>query len=174
MRGRVASAIVLVVTAGCAAPKSEAQRTVTDPDRGIRYVVPQGWKNLDAEIRSPEGTLLTVRVYDLVEAKKDWVASLPDSLIPQLTGWTTYYYILNGDYTRQPSTIAGLPATEFNYPIRVRAQGPPSKVTYWVVQRKQRLFVLRAAYPAEGLAKDEPVVRDIVEHWSFLDSPPNG
>ena len=175
MRRHVA-VLVLVLAAGCGArvEKPLAERTITDPVRGIRYVVPAGWKSFDAELRSSEGSLLTVRVYDLVEADKKFVAGLPDTLIPQLTEWAKYYYILNGDYTRQPATIAGLPATEFNYPIRIRPQDPPSKVTYWVVQRKQRLFVLRAAYAPKGLAMDEPMVREVVEHWSFIDTPPTG
>ena len=42
-------------------------------------------------------------------------------------------------------------------------------VVYWVVIRKTRLFVLRAAFPAAKLAIDEPVLRSIVDRWVFLD-----
>jgi hypothetical protein len=173
VRCPVAAAIVLIFASACGtlSDKSEAERTISDPERGIRYVVPVGWKTFDAEIRSPAGSLLTVRVYDLVEADKKFVAGLPDTLVPQLTEWAKYYYIVDGNFTRGPATVAGLPATEFNYPIRVRPKDPPSKVTYWVVQRENRLFVLRAAYAPQGLEKDEPAMREVVAHWGFLATP---
>ena len=173
---RAAAAIVLALAAGCGAPpaKSEAQRTITDPTRGIRYVVPEGWKSFDAELRSPEGSLLTVRVYDLVEADKKFVAGLPGTVVPQLTEWAKYYFIVEGQYTQEPTTVAGLPATEYNYPVRIRPKDPPSKVTYWVVKREQRLFVLRAAYAPKGLAADEPMIREVVAHWDFLETPKEG
>jgi hypothetical protein len=167
-----AALIVVALTAAAACgerpPKSEAERTVTDDARGIRYLVPPGWKSHDAEIRSPAGTLLTVRVYDLVEAEKRFVQGLPDTLIPQLTEWAKYYYIVEGDYTREATTVAGLPATELNYPIRVRPKDPPSKVTYWIIRREDRLFVLRAAYPPGGLADDERSIRTVIGAWAFL------
>ena len=168
---RVLVVTSLVVAVACSAPppKTEAERTVTDPARGVRYVVPEGWKSLEGEIRSPDGTLLTLRVYDLVEAKKSFVAGLPDTLIPQLLEWAKFYYIVEGPPVRSETRVAGLPAIELVYPIRVRRKDPPSKVVYWVVIRKTRMFVLRAAFPASGLAADEPIMRKIVEGWSFLE-----
>ena len=163
--------ITSLVAVACSAPppKTEAERTVDDRARGVRYVVPEGWKSSDAEVRSPVGSLLTLRVYDLVEAKKSFVAGLPDSLIPQLLEWAKYYYMVEGPPSRSTTSVAGLPATEFDYPVRVRPRDPPSKVIYWVVIRKTRLFVLRAAFPATGLTADEPVMRKIVDGWSFLE-----
>jgi hypothetical protein len=162
-----------MVAASCAtpAPKSEAERTVTDPARGVRYVVPEGWSTYDAEIRSHGGTLLTLRVYDLAEAEKKFVAGLPGTLTPQLLGWAKYYYLVEGPAVQTATTVAGVPATEYVYPIRVQPREPPSKVIYWVVTRKSRLFVLRAAFPAETLAAEEPVVRKIVAGWAFLPAP---
>ena len=150
-------------------PKSEAARTVTDPARGVRYVVPAGWDSWDAEIRSPAGSLLTLRVYDLVEADRQFVAGLPDTLMPQLLEWAKYYFVVDGAPTRIETTVAGAPATELTYQIRVRPEDPPSKVTYWVVRHATRLFVLRAAYPARGLAVDEPTIRKVVDGWMFID-----
>ena len=163
----VASALL---AAGCGkpAPKTEAERTVTDSARGVRYVVPDGWRATDGEIRSPGGSLLTLRVYDLVEADKKFVAGLPDTLVPQLLEWAKYYYYVEGPAVRTETNVAGLPATEFTYPIRVRPKDPPSKVVYWVVKRKTRLFVLRAAFPAAGLAAEEPIIRNVVLGWGFL------
>jgi hypothetical protein len=94
----VPALIALALAAGCAPPppKSESERTVTDTARGVRYIIPQGWKGTEGEVRSPAGTLLTLRVYDLVEADKRFVAGLPDSLIPQLLEWAKFYYIVEG------------------------------------------------------------------------------
>jgi len=164
-----ASALVLAVA--CVAPprKAETEQAVSDSARGVRYVVPAGWKFSDGEIRSPQGSLLTLRVYDLVEADKKFVAGLPDTLVPQLLEWAQLYYRVEGQPVRTATSVAGLPATEFVYPVRVRPKDPPSKVIYWVVTRKTRLFLLRSAFPASGLAKDEPIIRKVVRDWAFLD-----
>lgn len=172
----LAAACLLLLAAACAkpVPKTEAERTVTDTARGVRYVAPPGWDVHDGEIRSPAGSLLTLRVYDLVEADKKFVAGLPDTLIPQLEEWAKYYYVVEGKPVRTESSVAGLPATELTYPIRIRPEDPPSRVTYWVVRREARLFILRAAYPPRGLAADEPALRKVIEGWAFLETPPLG
>lgn len=166
------AAVALLLAAACGTlPTSSAiDRTVTDTARGVRYVVPAGWRSSDAESRSPAGSLLTLRVYDLVEAKKSFVAGLPDSLIPQLLEWAELYYIVEGEPTRTTTTVAGIPATELVYPVRARKKDRPSKLIYWVVIRKTRLFVLRAAFPSKGLANDEPILRKVVDGWVFLDT----
>jgi hypothetical protein len=170
----VAAATLLaagVAAASCSPPppKSEAERTITDPVRGVRFIVPQGWRSFDAEIRSTDGSLLTLRVYDLVEADKRFVAGLPDTLVPQLKEWAEFYYKVLGEPTRTATTVGGLPAAELVYPIRVLPKDPPSKVIYWVVVRKTRLFVMRAAFPAKGVALDEPVLRNVIAGWTFIE-----
>lgn len=165
-------AVFLLVVGACHAlpQKADVEQVETDAARGVRFVVPAGWRSKDAEIRSPAGSLLTLRVFDLVEADKRFVAGLPDTLLPQLQEWAELYYIVLGPPTRVATAVDGVPATEFDYPTRVRKTDPPSKVVYWVVVRKTRLFVLRAAFPAAGLAADEPVLRNIVDRWVFLDT----
>ncbi len=172
IRRAAIAALLTFAASSCtgSAPKTDAERTVNDPARGVRYVVPQDWKSYDAEVRSRSGSMLTLRVYDLVDADKKFVAGLPDTLMPQLLEWAKWYYIVEGEPTRTPTTIAGVPATEITYPIRVLKRDPPSKVVYWVVVRKTRLFVLRAAFPAKALAEDEPVLRKMVETWQFLET----
>ena len=162
--------VALTLLASCRADphKTEAARTVSDPARGVGYVVPAGWKSMDGEIRSPAGTMMTLRVYDLVEADHRFVAALPESLVPQLLEWAKYYYIVDGPPVRSKTTVAGLPADELDYPVRVRAQDPPTKVIYWVVRRQTRLFVIRVAFPPAALASEEPIMRNVVSGWTFL------
>jgi hypothetical protein len=162
--------MLLVAACNRLPEKAEVEQAVSDDARGVRYVVPAGWKFSDAEIRSPEGSLLTLRVYDLVEADKRFVAGLPDTLMPQLKEWAELYYRVEGEPARTATKVASLPATELSYPVRVRPKDPPTKVIYWVVVRKTRLFVLRAAFPADGLAKDEPIIRKVVDGWAFLET----
>jgi hypothetical protein len=171
---RAVAVLSVALLASCTAPppKSVAERTVDDPARGVRYVVPEDWNSYDGEVRSPKGSLLSLRVFDLVEADKTFVANLPDSLFPQLLGWSQWYYIVDGKPTRVETTVDGLPATELTYPVRVRPKDPPSRVTYWVVKRGTRLFVLRGAYPPQGLEHDEPLLRAMVAGWHFLDASP--
>ena len=166
---RLTVLVLLAVLACKSAPRPEdSPRVVEDPARGVRYTAPAGWRASDGEILSEAGSLLTLRVYDLVEADKEFVAGLPDTLMPQLEGWAKHYYVVDGPPTRSEATVGGEPATEFNYPIRVRKGDPPSKVTYWVVRHGTRLFLIRAAYPAKALATDEPVARGVVDGWAFL------
>jgi hypothetical protein len=177
VRARTLAALAsLALLAACKlpAPKTEAERTVTDTARGVRYVVPPGWDTWDAEIRSPAGSLMTLRVYDLAEADKQFVAGLPDTLMPQLTEWAKYYYVVDGPPTRVETTVASTPATELNYPIHIRPEDPPSKVTYWVLRHGTRLFVIRAAYPPRGLAADEPAIRKVVADWAFVEPAASG
>jgi hypothetical protein len=162
----------VLVGCGVGAPKSVAERTVNDPVRGVRYVVPQGWTPSDGELRSRPGSLLSLRVYDLVEAEKKFVAGLPETLIPQLLDWAKYYFIVEGPPVRTETTVAGQPAIELTYPVRVRPRDPASKVTYWVVRNGTRLFVLRAAYAPSALAEDEAAVREVVAGWEFIPPEP--
>jgi hypothetical protein len=166
---RLTAALLLTLSACKMAPRPEdSARVVEDKARGVRYTVPAGWQSHDGEILSASGSLLTLRVYDLVEADKTFVAGLPDTLLPQLEEWAKYYYVVDGPPTREETTVAGLPATEWTYPIRIRPKDPQSKVTYWVVRRATRLFIIRAAFAARALGKDEPALRGIVDGWEFL------
>ncbi len=171
--GPAIGAAVVVLCAACSStpPLTEAQRTVDDAARGVRYVVPPGWKSFDGEIRSPRGSLLSVRVFSLDGAQAAFVAGLPDTLIPQLVGVGHYYFVVEGKAERRETTIDGGPATEFTYAVRIRPKGALSRTTYWVVKRGDLLYLLRATYPPPALATDEPIVGGVVQGWRFPELP---
>jgi hypothetical protein len=176
MTARLRPAFGAVVVALCAAcstppPLTEAQRTVDDTARGVRYVVPQGWKSFDGEIRSPLGSLLSVRVFSLEGAQAAFVAGLPDTLFPQLEGEAHYYFVVEGKAERRETTIAGGPATELTYAVRIRPKGALSRTNYWVAKRGDLLYLLRATYPPPALATDEQIVGGIVQGWRFPEPP---
>lgn len=167
---RVAAFAAVALAVACRSNGSalNADQRIDDAERGVRYTCPAGWSPYDGEIRSSAGSLLTLRVFDLVDADHKFVAGLPETILPQLAGWARHYYIVEGDPTRAETQVAGNPATEWTYPVRVRQKDPPTKVTYWVVHRGTRLFVIRAAYPPAGLAVDEPKVREVLSGWEFV------
>jgi hypothetical protein len=164
---RLALAAALAASCGSPPPKPELPQTVDDATRGIRYVVPPGWQSFDGEIHSPRGSFLSVRVFSLAGAKATFVAGLPDTLLPQLDGEGRYYFVVEGNAARRETTVAGGPATEFTYVVRVRPKDSPSRTIYWVVKREEMLYLLRATFPPAALEQDEPAVRSVVESWRF-------
>src|SRR5262245_60145443 len=88
----------------------DGAKTVDDVERGARYVVPPGWKSFDGELRSRHGSLLSVRVHDLQGADSDFVAGLPDSVVPQLDEWARQVFVVDGPVVREETTLGGLPA----------------------------------------------------------------
>lgn len=155
---------------GCrsSAPEGAQGKVVEDQERRCRYVIPPGWNAFDGEVRSHSGSLLTIRVYDLEGAAPTFVAELPDSLLPQLEEWARYYYVVGGPPVRAATSLGGAPATEFTYPVSIRPGYPASKLTYRIVRKDQRLFVLRAVLVPNAPAEDETNLTGLLASWSFL------
>jgi hypothetical protein len=156
----------LLVLAAAACGRGEP-RLVEDAERGCRYVVPRGWVALGGEVRSRAGSLLTVRVFDLEGADRRFVAGLPETLVPQLEGWARAYYLVEGPPERSPAVIGGEEALELAYTIRVRAGKAPSTLVYWIVRSGQRLYVLRCVFPADGRARDQGALDELLASWAF-------
>lgn len=165
----LALASALLVTAGCGSGRDPGtERLVEDKARGCAYVLPPRWQAFDSELRSPQGSLLEVHVYELEGAQKRFVAELPDSLMPKLVEWARVYFIVDGEPARAEATVGGQPATELTYTVRVRPKDPTTKLFYWVVRNETKLYVLRAALSAKAKEQDEPTIRSIVASFRFL------
>jgi hypothetical protein len=165
----LAALLVALPAAGCdGARDASTERLVEDRGRGCSYVLPPRWIAFDSEMRSPQGSLLEVRVYDLEGAAQYFVEGLPDTLVPKLEEWARVYFVVEGDPARADATVAGVPATELTYPVRVRPQHAPSKLVYWIFRHETKLYVLRAAIPPKAIAVDDPAIRTIVASFRFL------
>jgi hypothetical protein len=168
MRARAKAAFALAfLLAGCAAPGGST-RIVEDRERKFRFQIPEGWLYFGDEIRSPSKSLLTIQIHSLEGAERKFVSGLPESLLPQLEGWTRYYYTIAGEPVRSETTIGGERAFEIRWPVKIRPNDPATQVTYWVVRRGSLLYILRAAYPPAAADKDEPAIRALLASWAFL------
>jgi hypothetical protein len=166
----LALAAALVITAACGGSGRDpgAERPVEDKARGCSYVLPPHWQAFDSELRSPQGSLLEVHVYELEGAQRRFVAGLPDTVMPKLEEWARVYFIVEGAPSRAEATVGGEPATELTYAVRIRPQDPASKLFYWVVRHETKLYVLRAALSPKAKEQDEPAIRSIVASFRFL------
>ncbi len=169
MRAAVAAIVLASLAAGCAS-EPPGPRTVEDRERGYRFVLPAGWRMIGYDARSDGKSLLTIDVHSLVGADPSFVAGLPRTILPQLEGWTLYYFVSDEPPVTRETEIGGRPAFEAVYRIRVRPADPPSLAEYWVVRNDNLLYILRATYPP-GLAEaDGEAVREILASWRFLEA----
>jgi hypothetical protein len=176
MRARSAGLVLIaasLVNCSGSAPTLK-ERTIEDRERGYRFVLPTGWRMFGYEARSSAGSLLTIDVHSLVGADKEFVAGLPQSVVPQLEAWTLYYFDTVDKASSQQVTVGGAPALEVVFPTRIRPQDPPSRAEYWVVRNESLLYILRATYPPGRADEDGRAVRDLLGSWTFLEATAPG
>ena len=156
--------------------KTVEQRTYVSRDSGYRYVAPVGWEVLRGEVRSASKSLITIQVASLDNADETFVAGLPHSYIPQLEGWTKFFFAVDGAPTTRPAVLGGVPALEVTWPIRIRTTDPPGRAVYWVASNSGYVYVIRVVFPAGAFERDEPAVRDFLASWQFTEpaGPPEG
>jgi hypothetical protein len=167
---------VAAVNCGERPLKTVEQRTYLSRDSGYRYVAPVGWEVLRGEVRSPSKSLITIQVASLENADETFLANLPHSYMPQLEGWTQYYFVVDGPPTSRPATLGGVAALEVTWPIRIRKTDPPGRTVYWVASNAGYLYVIRVVFPAGAFELDESSVREFLASWQFTEpaGPPEG
>jgi len=148
---------------------TRAPRLVEDLERSVRYTVPAGWSFFGDELRSGGGSVFTLETFSLVEARRDFVERLPDSLIPQLEARTRYYFSVVADPVTREARVGGKPASEVTFETRIRAEDPVTWVRYWLVRNGDMLYALRITYPPGREAIDGPEVEGMLAAWEFLD-----
>lgn len=146
-------------------------KLVEDPERSVRYTVPRGWSFFGDEARSAGGSIFTIETFSLVDARRDFIARLPDSLIPQLEARTRYFFSVVAAPVRREVQVGGKPACEVTFAARIRAADPLTLVRYWVVRNGDLLYALHVTYPPERESVDGPEVEAMLAAWIFLDPP---
>jgi len=146
-----------------------APKLVEDLERSVRYTVPRGWAFFGDEARSPGGSIFTLETFSLVDARRDFVERLPDSLIPQFEARTRYYFSVVAKPVKREVQVGGKQAFEVSFEARIRAQDPVTWVRYWLVRNGDLLYALRITYPPEREVIDGPEVEAMLAVWEFLD-----
>jgi hypothetical protein len=167
---RVVGLVVVVGSlCGCGTSAPGPPRQLVEPERGYRLDVEPGWLLVGDEVRSNHRSLLSVQVNSLEGADHEFIRGLPDSLLPQLEGWSRHYFTELGAPERRTATIAGIEALELTQPVRARPRDAWSHVVYWVVRRNDRLYTFRGAFPASAPAEDEVELRHMIASIVFTD-----
>ena len=164
---RIVGFLIAVSLCGCRPTTKPEPHELVDAERGYRFDVLPGWKVLADEVRSPHQSLLSAQVHSLDGADRAFVEGLPDSLLPQLEGWSRHYFTELGPPERHDAVVAGIDALELSYPVRARPRDDWSKVVYWVVRRNDRLYTFRGAFPATAPPEDEVELRRMLATLTF-------
>jgi len=178
VRFRLVAGFLLLLGALAAAacssppPPTTAERTVNDEGLGIRYTIPEQWSPFLDEVRSPGGTVWELKTKSLEDAEKAFLAALPRSILPQLVGWTEFFYKRNGEPVLNDVVIGGHPALEAVFPVLVRPGDPPTAVAYWAVRHGDTLYAFRAGFPPGREAIDLPALRQMMQGLTFLRPEP--
>ncbi|MGE5234880.1 MAG: hypothetical protein ACM3O7_00860 [Acidobacteriota bacterium] len=165
----VLTAVAALFATACGSPAVPpvAERTFAHPESGYRFVAPPHWQVMRGEVRSPNATLITIQVLALDDAEESFVKGLPGTIVPQLEAWAKYYFRVVGAPVQRPTTLAGQPALEVTYPVRVRETDAPGQVSYWVAVHSNRIYIIRVSVPARSTSQDDAGLREFLASWQF-------
>lgn len=167
-----AAALALLVGCGGGAAPRPGSDTYESKELGFGFKLPPGWRMFGDEAKSDDGTLINWQVKSLEGAEPAWLASLPESVVPQLQGWTRHYFGDYRDERMETGTVGGESALIVSHTVNVGKQRTATTVRYWVVRHGQALYLIRAVYPAGREAEEDPGVRTLLAAWRF--TPPAG
>jgi hypothetical protein len=164
------SAALFLAACGPTVPPPE-KRTFREMEGRFSYIVPPNWVVWMGEARSPKGSLFSVEVVPLQDSMPEFVAGLPDTMIPLLREQTARFFSVVGPGDQRDVTIGGVTMRELALPVRVRADDPESLVVFWTARYGMNAFVLRVSYPAGLMEQDAPAVAEIIASWKFPPLP---
>jgi len=161
---------LLAAACGQTVPSPE-QRTFREQEGRFTYVVPPNWVVWMGEARSPQGSLFSVEVVPLHDSMPEFVAGLPDTMLPLLREQTARFFSVVGPGDQRDVQVGGITMRELDMPVRVRAGDPESRVVFWTARHGMHAFVLRISYPAGLREQDAPAVAEIIASWKFSPLP---
>lgn len=168
--------LAALLAAACAGPQpvklTLEQRTVVDEVRRLKYVADPNWLPIDANLRCVlDDSFVTIRVHSLVEAEREFVRGLPQSLYPQMDAWAKHDYMVEDRRVELVSTVGGLPARELRYVVRTRPEHGPGDLRFWLVRHENYLYVFRMALRPDHGPERVGEVRSMLDSVEFLDTP---
>jgi hypothetical protein len=147
-------------------------RTVEDSRRGVKFVIAQGWQGYDRGMRANDGAYVAYDVWDLREAKRTWVEELPDSLYPQLDEWAAHDFLVEGGRTVTTGKLGVEDASVVAYTIRTKPDDEPGSLRFFVLEKGERLWVIRAVMPPWAWEHSRGAIDEILATFEFLPPPP--
>lgn len=127
-------------------------------------------------VRAHSGSIMTIERHSLVDAKKDWVAGLPDVLFPQVMIQLEENYTDLEETGRTHPKVGGRAAVEIVLRgHRAAGSGMATLITIDIVANDDWVYVLRA-YSLEKLdTAERPLFRHVRETLRFIpEAPPGG
>ena len=165
-------ALALTALLWCCAPPPGTTGNYESKDLGLAFTLPQDWRMFGDEAHSEGGTLMNWQVKSLEGADPAWLKDLPESVVPQLQGWTRHFFGAYRDEQKETGTVGGEPALIVSHTVNVAKASTPSVVRYWVVRHGDGLYLIRAVYPAGREREEDPGTRELLGTWRF--TPPSG
>lgn len=175
MTCRLAVPLALLSFTACQSRFSELpveMRTIEDAQRGVRFVIAQGWQGYDRGMRANDGAFISYDVWDLTEAKRTWVADLPDSLYPQFDQWAAHDFLVEGEREVSGGKVGSENATVVAYTIRTKPDDKPGLLRFFIVKRDQRLWVIRTVLPPWAWEHSRAAIEETLASFEFLEPPP--
>ena len=138
------------------------------PALGCRFQYPTGWISGPNFVRSPRGAILTVERHSLFEAKRDWVAALPDVLYPQVLIQLDQGYRELREISRSHGEIAGRESLQVVHEGFAGAGRLAAVVTVDIFASEQWVYVLRLYSPRETSARDAEAFERLRRSFTLL------
>jgi hypothetical protein len=119
-------------------------------------------------VRAPSGSLLTIERHSLLDAKKDWVAGLPDILFQQVLIQINESYADVQELSRTSTTVGGRKALEVTLSGESVSFHKPTILTITIFATDDWVYVLRTYAGKDDEAADRPLFEQVRSTWRFL------
>ena len=119
-------------------------------------------------VRAKSGSLLTIERHSLYEAKRDFLAGLPDSLFPQVMIQIGENYSDIQEVGRSHGTLDGRKSLEVVMKARSNSFRAPTVITIVIAATDDWVYVLRGYADEDVAEQDRPLFDQVRETWKFL------
>ncbi len=146
-------------------------RVFANASLGCRFEYPSDFTEGPNFIRAGSGAFLTIERHTLEEAKKDWVAELPDVLFPQVRLQLDQGYRDLEEISRSHLTIGGRPALQVELKGKAGFRTAETRITALVTHTEAWAYVMRAYSSERDGASDRRAFDTALRSLEFLPDP---